>query len=71
MGIGIYSGPIPTRVVGKNKITYDLFGDAVNTASRINISAFPYYLLKDQLACEYRGKIKAKSKGKLDKNFVS
>jgi class 3 adenylate cyclase len=77
--IGIHSGPVSAGVVGKNKFTFDIFGDTVNIASRIetaghegkiNISAYTYDLIKDEIPCEYRGKIEVKGKGKLDMYFV-
>ncbi|MEM6346417.1 MAG: adenylate/guanylate cyclase domain-containing protein [Bacteroidota bacterium] len=77
--IGIHSGPITAGVVGTKKFAYNIFGDTVNTASRIetageqgrvNISAATYELIKDQYECEYRGKISAKGKGELDMYFV-
>lgn len=78
--IGIHSGPITAGVIGKRKFAYDLFGDTINIASRIetasdegriNVSAFTYDLIKDTYPCEYRGKINAKGKGDLDMYFVS
>ncbi|MEL7530374.1 MAG: adenylate/guanylate cyclase domain-containing protein [Bacteroidota bacterium] len=77
--IGIHSGPITAGVVGTKKFAYNIFGDTVNTASRIetageqgriNISAATYELIKQRYECEYRGKISAKGKGELDMYFV-
>ncbi|MES2800247.1 MAG: adenylate/guanylate cyclase domain-containing protein [Bacteroidota bacterium] len=77
--IGIHTGPIVAGVVGKHKFAYDIWGDAVNTAARmeqsseagkINISADTYLLVKDDFTCEYRGKVMAKNKGKVDMYFV-
>lgn len=77
--IGIHSGPITAGVVGTKKFAYNIFGDTVNTASRletsgeqgrINISATTYELIKEEVECEYRGKIAAKGKGELDMYFV-
>ncbi len=77
--VGIHSGPITAGVVGKRKFTYDIFGDTVNIAARIesagavdriNVSAYTYDLIKDHYQCEYRGKINAKGKGHLDMYFV-
>ncbi len=80
--IGIHSGPVTAGVMvgGKsNKFAYDIFGDTVNTASRIetagekgkiNVSAYTFELIKHQFKGEYRGKINVKGKGPLDMYFV-
>ncbi|WP_306643440.1 adenylate/guanylate cyclase domain-containing protein [Sanyastnella coralliicola] len=73
--IGINSGQVIAGVVGKKKFAYDIWGDTVNTASRmeseseagrINITAHTYELIQEYFQCEYRGKIEVKGKGKLD-----
>ncbi len=77
--VGVHSGPVTAGVVGKRKFTYDIFGDTVNIASRlegasaegrINISAYTCDLVKDIYRCEYRGKMNVKGKGYLDMYFV-
>lgn len=77
--IGIHSGPIVAGVVGKKKFAYDIFGDTINIASRIesagmageiNVSAYTYYLIHDHFTCKYRGKIYAKGKGDIDMYFI-
>ncbi|MBE7437176.1 MAG: GAF domain-containing protein [Spirochaetales bacterium] len=77
--IGIHSGPVTAGVIGNYKFSYDIWGDTVNTASRmesasesgkINISGATYELVKDFFECEYRGKIAAKGKGELDMYFL-
>lgn len=77
--IGIHSGPILAGVIGNKKFAYDVWGDTVNTASRmessgvpgnINISSATFELVKDFFECEYRGKIPAKNKGDLDMYLV-
>lgn len=77
--IGIHTGPVITGVVGQKKFTYDIWGDAVNMAARmeqhgepgkINISGNTYALVKDKFTCTHRGKIEAKNKGKVDMYFV-
>ncbi|MBK8848403.1 MAG: adenylate/guanylate cyclase domain-containing protein [Bacteroidetes bacterium] len=77
--IGIHSGPVIAGIVGFKKFAYDIWGDTVNTASRmessgapgrINISGQTYELIKDYFRCEYRGKVSAKNKGEIDMYFV-
>ncbi|WP_306640782.1 adenylate/guanylate cyclase domain-containing protein [Sanyastnella coralliicola] len=77
--IGIHSGPLIAGVVGERKFAYDIWGDTVNTAARmessgeparINISASTFELVKEHFNCESRGKIQAKNKGELEMYFV-
>jgi class 3 adenylate cyclase len=77
--LGIHSGAVVAGVIGKNKFAYDIWGDAVNLASRmessgeagkVNISGATYELVKDKFQCTYRGKIEAKNKGEVEMYFV-
>lgn len=77
--IGINTGPVVAGVVGTQKIAYDIWGDTVNIASRmesnseagkINISEHTYELIKDRFSCTYRGEIKVKNRGRLKMYFV-
>jgi class 3 adenylate cyclase len=79
MRVGVHSGTAVAGVVGKKKFAYDLFGDTINTASRIesageagkiNISSSTYELIKNEFTCDPRGKIFAKGKGELEMYFV-
>ncbi len=81
MRIGIHTGPVVAGIVGVKKFQYDIWGDTVNTASRmesagsigkINVSGTTYDQLKDcpEFIFEHRGKVEAKGKGKLDMYFV-
>jgi adenylate cyclase len=77
--IGIHSGPVVAGVVGSRKFAFDIWGDTVNIASRIesageggkiNISGEVHKVIKDYFKCQYRGKIAAKNKGEIDMYFV-
>ena len=77
--VGIHTGKVIAGVVGKNKFAYDIWGDAVNVASRmessgepgmVNVSGDTYKLVKDLFSFTYRGKVKAKNKGDIDMYFV-
>ncbi|WP_300671305.1 adenylate/guanylate cyclase domain-containing protein [Soonwooa sp.] len=77
--IGIHSGQVIAGIVGVKKFAYDIWGDTVNTAARmeqagekgkINISKNTYELIKDDFATTYRGKISVKGKGEMEMYFV-
>ena len=77
--IGINTGPVIAGIVGVKKFAYDIWGDTVNLASRmessgepgkINISGSTYELVKNDFTCTHRGKIQAKNKGEVDMYFV-
>jgi class 3 adenylate cyclase len=72
--IGIHTGPVTASVSGRKKINYDIKGDTVNTANRIEvvsdqstilISVMTYELVKEFFDCEYFGKLPVKYKGDL------
>jgi class 3 adenylate cyclase/integral membrane sensor domain MASE1 len=77
--IGVHVGPVVAGVLGTRKYAYDIWGNTVNIASRmesnglpgeVNISAATYELIKEKFACRYRGKIYAKNVGEVDMYFV-
>lgn len=77
--IGINSGPVVAGIVGVKKFAYDIWGDTVNIASRmenasetgrINISESTYQLVKEHVHCEYRGLIDVKGKGAVGMYYV-
>jgi adenylate cyclase len=77
--IGINTGPVVAGVVGTKKFSYDIWGDSVNIASRmesnsepgkINISHSTYNYIKDDYDCEFRGKLKVKNRGEMRMYWV-
>ncbi|MCD6010957.1 MAG: hypothetical protein K0Q79_819 [Flavipsychrobacter sp.] len=77
--IGIHSGTVVAGIVGIKKFAYDIWGDTVNIAARmeqtsepgkINISQSTFDLVKDKFSCTYRGEIDAKNKGGMNMYFV-
>ncbi|MFO8234515.1 MAG: adenylate/guanylate cyclase domain-containing protein [Bacteroidales bacterium] len=77
--IGIDTGPVIAGVIGRSKVTYDIWGTTVNMASRmeasgepgeINITGNTFILIKDFFICKYRGKMPVKNRGNVDMYFV-
>lgn len=77
--VGINSGPLIAGIVGVKKFAYDVWGDTVNTASRlestsetgkVNISESTHLLVHQHFKCTFRGKIEAKNKGEIAMYFV-
>lgn len=78
--IGVHTGELIAGVIGKKKFAYDVWGDAVNLASRmesngeigkINISGSTFELVKDKFTCQHRGKLPVKGKDVVDMYFVT
>ncbi|ALM08842.1 guanylate cyclase [Sediminicola sp. YIK13] len=78
--IGINTGPVVAGVVGNKKFSYDIWGDTVNVASRmeslsqsgrINISENTYNLVRETFKCTYRGQIEVKNRGSMKMYFVN
>ncbi len=78
--IGIHTGPVVAGVVGRKKFAYDIWGETVNAAARmenlgeinlVNISEATYEYIKDYFECEFRGKVNAKNVGEVNMYSVS
>ena len=78
--VGIHTGPVVAGIVGSDKFAYDLWGDTVNIAARlesygepgrINISDITYHKVKDQFECQPRGKITVKHNEEIQMYFVN
>jgi predicted ATPase/class 3 adenylate cyclase len=78
--VGVHSGPVVAGVVGTRKFAYDIWGETVNTAARmessgeagnVNISGATFAQVNEQFDCEYRGRIPAKNMQDIDMYFVT
>ena len=79
MRVGVHSGNVVAGVIGKNKMTYDVWGTTVNIANRmesngrpgkVNISSATYEIVKDKFICEYYDTLVLNNKMKIDMHFV-
>ncbi|MBT8283692.1 MAG: adenylate/guanylate cyclase domain-containing protein, partial [Muriicola sp.] len=79
MRVGINTGPVVAGVVGHDKFSYDIWGDTVNVAARmermseggkITISESTYRLIQDEFDCEYRGEFDVRNKGTMKLYYV-
>lgn len=77
--MGLHTGDLVAGVIGEKKFAYDVWGDTVNTASRlessgeagrVNVSSSVYERTRDYFDFEYRGRISAKNKGDIDMYFL-
>ena len=77
--IGINSGPVVAGIVGTHKFAYDLWGDTVNIASRmesggvpgsVQVSSATYELIRDDFTCEPRGVVSVKGRGDMETYFL-
>ncbi len=77
--VGVHTGPLVAGVIGKRRFLYDVWGDAVNTAARmessgqpgrVNLSRVTWELVRDRIACTPRGLVAAKGKGELEMYFA-
>jgi class 3 adenylate cyclase len=75
----MHTGPVVAGVVGNKKFAYDIWGDTVNIASRmeancevgrVNLSGVTANLVKYKFDCEYRGKVDVKNKGMMDMYYL-
>jgi ligand-binding sensor domain-containing protein/class 3 adenylate cyclase/predicted metal-dependent HD superfamily phosphohydrolase len=78
--VGIHTGELIAGVIGRKRFAYDIWGDTVNIANRmemsgesgrVNISGKTHMHVKEFFDCEHRGKIEAKNKGEIDMYFVN
>ena len=79
VSFGIHTGPVVAGIIGIRKFSYDVWGDTVNIAARmeqhgeegkINISGGTYKLIKDRFICTFRGETETKKREKIDMYFV-
>jgi class 3 adenylate cyclase len=77
--IGIHTGPLIAGVVGKTKFAFDIWGDTVNIAARlesngeagrVNISKSTFLLVENRFECSHRGKIPIKNQEPIDMYFI-
>ncbi len=77
--MGIHTGPVVAGVVGVKKFAYDIWGDTVNIAARVQEACEPNYIniteavyneIRYSFKCQYRGKLPAKNKGDIDMYYV-